>query len=194
MGGPRILPAWVDVLWVVALAAVLVVQGVGLARTDRQHRSLHLAHAVMIVGMISMYVANLSGRMWVPAGAWTRLHALVAAAIILWMVVCGARERPFSFLWWPALVQQVAMVYMWTAPGDWLAWLTYALAGYFGAEALAWLLSSPRERAAVSTETGGPGPRLAVMPGRAAAPIGKVGMATMAASMSYMFVGMQLLR
>ena len=193
MGGANILSAWVDVLWIVALAAVLVLHCASLARTDVEHRWLHLAHAAMIVGMISMYVVMANGAYLVSAEVWTRLHLLLATAIVLWMLACGVRERPFSFLWWPALAQQVAMIYMWTAASDWVVWLTDAFAVYFVVEAVAWLLGSCTEARPRKVRADGPEARSTVMLRRDGAAIGKIGMAPMAASMGYMLVGMQLL-
>jgi hypothetical protein len=147
----------------------------------------------MIAGMTAMYVAMAGGPTVLPAGAWIRLSTVVAVAIVGWMFACGARERPFSFLWWPALVQQLAMVYMWTAAGDQAGWLTGLLAAYFVLEALAWLVIPARGQVEAGASSVESGSGVEVRTDRVAAPIGRVGLATMAAAMGYMFVGMQLL-
>lgn len=191
-GGASILPAWVDVLWIVALAAVLVFHCICLARMGVEHRWLHLAHAAMIVGMIYMYAASASAPTLVSARVWMWFYVVTTSAIVVWMLVCSGWERPFSYLWWPALVQQAAMIYMWASTSDWVAWLTYTFAFYFLIEALAWLLGLRVEGMPGNARAFGPGARSMVVPLGDGSPIGKISMATMAASMGYMFVGMQL--
>lgn len=185
-----ILPAWVTWLWLISLAAILVLHCAHLVRMDGQHRWYHASHVLMLVGMLYMYAAMEFRWTWFPYQLWVGIFVASSAAILSWLVVRLVRRRPFSALWLLALVMQASMIYMWLP--DWWAPLTWTLVVYFTLEAVAWLMGElddcegklvigPGDRS-TSTPIGHPGPVL------------NVSMAIMASSMAYMFVAMQLMR
>ena len=193
MTGTNILPTWVDVLWIAALLVVLVFHCIHLARMGGLHRWFHLVHIVMIVGMIAMFAIMGFTVSWLSSSAWMWLYAITSAAIVVWMIVRVVRRQPFSFLWILALVQQAAMIYMWAPMSNWVPWVSYALAFYFLIETLSWLLGLCNDGAPGRRFAVGPGDRSLAMPmGHTTWP-GRLAMAVMAASMGYMFWGMQLM-
>ena len=82
------------------------------------------------------------------------------------------------------------MIYMWAPMNNWLPLVSYAFAAYFALETSAWLTRAcikPAPGAAVAGADGS-----LVMPLAHRSVRGDICMAIMAASMGYMFVGMQL--
>jgi len=219
--GQGLLPPWVTWLWLVALAAVLVLHCGHLVRAGGQHRWFHASHILMLVSMLYMYASMEFRWKWFPSSSWVVVFSLSTAAITVWVLMRLVQRRPFSLLWVLALIMQAAMVYMWMP--SWAPVLTWALVVYYGLETAAWLgglLDDTRRPLAVGRgEIAVTGPSLqqpasspspvAVMPTRTAARrsqraelvslaqpsvSGRVSMATMAASMAYMFAAMQLMR
>lgn len=190
-GGFNILPVGIDLAWMVLLAAVLVFHCVTLLRMLGQHRGYHLAHIAMIVGMIFMFGEMGYGITWIPAAFWITFYAITTALIVGWLVIRFVQRKPLSQLWLLALVQQAAMIYMFLPMADWVAWVSYVLAAYFLLEALGWLLGLASDDR--PGRMFGPGDRSVVMPLGHPSFVGRVSLTVMAASMGYMFLGMQLL-
>jgi LysM repeat protein len=186
-----LLSAKASLIWIPALCAVLVSHCGHMIRMRGEHRWYHCAHIVMLIGMLYMYAAVAFGLNWLPAPIWMIVYVATAVAIIAFMLVqCGQRHA-FALLWVLALIQQAAMVYMWVPMAHWVPKLSYALTLYFALEATAWLTraySKPLLANAV-VQTGG----LAGMPLAPKSVFGNVCMMIMAASMAYMFAGMQLM-
>jgi Domain of unknown function (DUF5134)/LysM domain len=189
--GPDLLSPKASVIWLAALLAVLVFHCSHLTHVRGQNRWYHCAHVVMLFGMLYMYAFVAFGWHWFPADIWMLIYAVTSAAIIGWMLVRFVQRRSLSYLWVLALAQQGAMIYMWMPMADWMPWLSYPLAGYFTLETMAWLTwarNKPVHRSAVAG-----GPRSMVMDLEPRSAFGNICMSTMAASMAYMFVGMQLM-
>src|SRR5450631_3706079 len=142
MGGMKVmsqglLPPWVTWLWLVALAAVLVVHCGHLARMGGQHRWFHASHILMLVSMLYMYASMEFRWTWLSSSFQVVIFSMSSAAILVWMVARFAQRRPFSPLWILALIMQAAMVYMWLP--SWVPVLTWTLVVYYGIETVAWL-------------------------------------------------------
>jgi hypothetical protein len=142
MGGMKVmsqglLPPWVTWLWLVALAAVLVVHCGHLVRMGGQHRWYHASHILMLVSMLYMYASMEFKWKWFASSSWVVIFWLSTAAILGWMVLRIVQRRPFSALWILALIMQASMIYMWMP--SWAPALTWTLVVYFGLETVAWL-------------------------------------------------------
>ena len=142
MGGMKVmsqglLPPWVTWLWLVALAAVLVIHCGHLVRMGGQHRWYHASHILMLVSMMYMYASMEFTWKWFASSSWVVIFCLSTAAILGWMVFRLVQRRPFSALWILALIMQASMIYMWTP--NWAPALTWTLVVYFGLETVAWL-------------------------------------------------------
>src|SRR5450631_2617802 len=142
MGGMKVmsqglLPPWVTWLWLVALAAVLVVHCGHLVRMGGQHRWYHASHILMLVSMLYMYASMEFKWKWFASSSWVVAFWLTTAAIAGWMIFRIVQRRPFSALWILALIMQASMIYMWMP--DWAPVLTWTLVVYFSLETLAWL-------------------------------------------------------
>lgn len=212
--GTDLLPPWVTWLWLVALAAVLVFHCGHLIRMGGQHRWYHASHILMLVSMLYMYASMEFKWTWLSHSLQAAIFAMSSAAIVGWMVYRFVQRRPFSGLWALALIMQASMVYMWLP--DWAPALTWTLVVYFGLETVAWLaglLDDTKPTLAVGPSSQGVGGSLtqSSMPERGSMSLGsgarpvdvplaqstmtaRVSMAVMAASMSYMFAAMQLMR
>ena len=193
MMGPDLFPMWIMIVWIVALAAVLVFHCGHLVHMGGQHRWFHLSHVVMLIGMLYMYASMAFKWDWVPNGVWIAIYVVTTVAIIAWMVTRFVKKEPFSYLWILALVQQAAMIYMWLPMKYWVAWLSYGLAAYFLLETIAWLVGLCDDGKAGRGNAVGPGDRAKVIPLGHSTAWGRISMAIMAASMGYMFVGMQIM-
>ncbi len=193
MSGPDLFPSWVMFGWIAALTAVLVLHIGYLLRMAGQHRWFHLAHVAMIVGMIYMYAMMEFKLKWVSGPVWVWFYTVTTAAILVWMIVRFVTRKPFSYLWVLALLQQAAMIYMWIPMSSWVPWFSYLLTAYFAVEALVWLVGRISDVKPGRGFEVGPGPRgEAVRLGHTSF-LSNLSMAVMAASMSYMFLGMQLM-
>jgi hypothetical protein len=209
-----LLPPWVTWLWLVALGAVLVFHCGHLVQMAGQHRWYHASHALMIVSMLYMYASMEFKWSWLSSTLQAVIFSLSSAAILVWMIYRFVQRRPFSALWVLALIMQAAMIYMWLP--SWAPALTWTLVVYFGLETVAWLtglLDDTKPAMAVGPGSHGLGGSIAhgSMPERGSVSFGpgegpadvtlaqktmtsRVSMAIMAASMSYMFAAMQLMR
>ncbi|MBO0734322.1 MAG: DUF5134 domain-containing protein [Methylocapsa sp.] len=186
-----LLSAKTSAVWIAALFAVLIFHCSHLIRMHGEHRWYHSAHIMMLLGMLYMYSAVAFGLDWLPERLWMIIYVATSAAIIGWMLVSAARWRSFGNLWILALVQQGAMIYMWVPMKDWLPPLSYAFGAYFALETIAWLTRAyikPRP-ANAGAEAGGSA-AMALAPKSI---FGDVCMMIMAASMGYMFLGMQMM-
>jgi hypothetical protein len=212
--GQGLLPPWVTWLWLVALAAVLVLHCGHLVRMAGQHRWYHASHILMLVSMLYMYASMEFRWKWFPSSWWVVIFSVSTAAMVVWMAYRFVQRRAFSVLWVLSLVMQAAMTYMWLP--SWAPALTWTLVVYFGLETVAWLaglLDDSKSALAVGPSGHGLGASLAhgSMPERGSMSFGpshrpvdvplahntmsdRVSMAVMAASMAYMFAAMQLMR
>jgi|GEM_PF-1744395 len=193
MSGPDLFPSWVMYLWIAALAAVLIFHCLHWVRMAGQHRWFHGAHILMLVGMIYMYAMMEFKLKWVSGPVWVWIYSLTTAAIVIWMIVRFVQKKPFSYLWILVLLQQAAMIYMWLPMSSWIPWFSYALTAYFALEAIGWLLGYIGDTKAGRGFAFGPGGRSGVVALGHACLRENLSMGVMAASMSYMFVGMQLM-
>jgi LysM repeat protein len=186
-----LLSARVSAIWIAALCVVLVFHCGHLIRMHGERRWYHCAHVAMLLGMLYMYASVAFGLELLPAHVWLTIYVATSAAIIIWIWERSRQRRSFGHLWIVALVQQGAMIYMWAPMNYWLPLVSYAFAAYFALETSAWLTRAcikPAPGAAVA----GAGGSL-VMPLAHRSVRGDICMAIMAASMGYMFVGMQLM-
>jgi prepilin signal peptidase PulO-like enzyme (type II secretory pathway) len=135
--GMDLLPPLVTWLWLVALTAVLVLHCGHFVRMGGQHRWFHASHVLMLVSMLYMYASMEFKWTWLSASLQAVIFSMTTVAIAGWMVYRLVQRRPFSFLWALALIMQAAMIYMWLP--NWAPALTWALVGYYGLEAVAWL-------------------------------------------------------
>jgi len=179
-----------SVIWVAALFVVLIFHCSHLIHMRGERRWYHTAHVVMLLGMLYMYAAVAFGLDWFPAHVWMIIYVATSAAIVSWMLVQYEQRRTFGFLWILALVQQGAMIYMWMPMTVWVPRVSYALAVYFGLETMAWLTRAFKPWSG-NAVTGASGPVVIPLAHRSA--FGNICMTIMAASMGYMFAGMQLM-
>ena len=68
--GVDILPVWISVIWIVALAAVLIFHCGHLVRMGGEHHWFHSAHIIMLVGMIYMYAMMAFNLTWISSTVW----------------------------------------------------------------------------------------------------------------------------
>jgi len=137
----------------------------------------------MLVGMIYMFFAMTFEGEWIPRGAWMILYAAISIAILVLMMIRFRQRGSLSKMWILALVQQASMVYMCYSPMHWIPIATYALVLYFAFEAFTSLIAAP-----IGAPASGAAPTLLLRWPDA----NRLCMFVMAASMGYMFLGMQL--
>ena len=189
--GRELLSETPSLFWLTALAVVLLFHCSHLLRMRGEPRWYHSAHVVMLLGMLYMFAGMAFSLHLVPPREWTVVYVATSAAILSWMLIKVARGRPLNKLWCVALVQQVAMVYMWAPMGVWFPLLTYGFVLYFAIEIIAWLsnaYSKLEPLAAAQAQARHAGGSL-----EPRSIFGDVCMTIMAASMAYMFVAMQLM-
>jgi len=144
-----------------------------------ERRCYHFTHVVMLVGMLYMYTQ-----------VALRLAPDRCMDNHLRRDVCRDRQLDDD-MWLLALVQQGAMIYMWMPMNDWIPLVSYGFALFFGLEAFVWLTRAYRQPLAENVLVGVAGP--AVVSLAPTSVVGDICMTIMAASMGYMFVGMQLM-
>lgn len=188
---PDLLSLKASVIWLGLLFAVFTFHCFHLIFMRGQHRLYHASHIVMLFGMLYMYASVAFGWHWFPAAIWLFVYVATSAVIIGWMLVRFEQRRPVTYLWVLALAQQGAMIYMWTPMTDWTPWLSYILAGYFTLETMAWLTLAPNKPLHGSALAGCGDVMVLSLEPRSA--VGNICMSLMAASMAYMFAGMQLM-
>jgi len=178
-------------LWITALLVVLLFHCSHLFRMRGEACWYHSAHVVMLLGMLYMFSAPAIGLHFLPPRAWIIVYVATSVAILGWMLLRLLRRRSLGKLWAVAFIQQVAMIYMWAPMRFWLPLLTYGFVFYFVGEIIAWLANaySKLEPLAVAQaharHAGGSLEPRSVF--------GDLCMTTMAASMAYMFLAMQLM-
>ena len=189
--GRELLSETPSLLWLTALAVVLLFHCSHLLRMRGEPRWYHCAHVVMLLGMLYMFAGVAFSLPLVPPRAWTLVFVATSAAIVSWILIKLVRGRPLKKLWAVALIQQVAMIYMWAPMQVWLPLLTYGFVLYFSVEIIAWLTNAYSKleplaaaEAHIRHAGGSLEPRSI---------FGDVCMTIMAASMAYMFVAMQLM-
>lgn len=179
-----------SLVWIAALAAVLLFHCSHLFRMCGEPRWYHSAHVVMLLGMLYMFAGVAFGLHLLPSNAWTLVYVATSTAILGWILIRLARGRSFKKLWAVALVQQVAMIYMWAPMRVWLPLLTCGFVLYFIAEVVAWLAngySKLEPLAAAEAHARHSGGSL-----EPRSVFGDVCMTFITASIAYMFVAMQL--
>ena len=186
-----LLSARASAVWIAALCVVLVFHCGHMIRMHGERRWYHCAHVVMLLGMLYMYASVAFGLELLPAHVWLTIYVATSAAIIIWIWERYRQRRSFGHLWIVALVQQGAMIYMWAPMNYWLPLVSYAFAAYFALETSAWLTRACVKPAPGAVVAGAGGS--VVMPLAHRSVRGDICMAIMAASMGYMFVGMQLM-
>jgi hypothetical protein len=189
--GSALLSSKASVIWLAALAAVLVFHCVHHIRMRGQHRWYHAAHVLMLLGMLYMYASLAFGWAWAAQPIWMLVYSASSFALVVWILLRLLRRRPLSRLWIVALAQQGAMIYMWLPMSDWIPGISYAFAAYFALETLAWLTAL--RNAPAPSRAGAETARLRAMALESTSAVGKICLSAMAASMGYMFVGMQLM-
>jgi len=136
-GGLHVLPAWLGVVWTAVFVAIAVSHLGHMALTTGQRRPWHACHVLMAVGMAFMYLpANLDPA-HVPIGLWKLVFAAAGLIAAVWAI--GGVGRTATVIWLLTSIDLGAMLYMWAGSarvGD--AAVTWILAGYLIAEALAW--------------------------------------------------------
>jgi Domain of unknown function (DUF5134) len=179
-----LLPGWVRVVWVVALAVVAVLHIWHGATMSGQARWWHSVHTAMALGMIGMYATDpmrQRGLYYMLAV----LFAVIAVALAVTAIVVRRRERVLNPLWVVTAVDSAAMSYMaavMLSPSAVPAAVTWVVVAYLACDALAWLLGV-WDRAVVSR-----GPSVALS-GHNTLDI-TLTLAVMAASMAYMLAAM----
>ncbi|MFM8534485.1 MAG: DUF5134 domain-containing protein [Acidimicrobiia bacterium] len=192
-----LLSAPVSTLWILALAIVFSFHCQHLAQGCRECRWFHSTHLAMSIGMLYMFGASAFGWDFISPFIWMALYALTATAVLMWITYQILFRRSLEFLWVLSLIQQGAMIYMWAPMDYWIPWLSYGLAVYFALEAIAWPLGlySEQSLARFGAFIAGSDSGTVAVVGfdRQSTPVENFCMTVMAASMAYMFVGMQLL-
>ncbi len=185
-----LLSARASVVWIAALCVVLVFHCGHLIRMHGERRWYHCAHVAMLLGMLYMYASVAFGLDLFPARFWLTIYVATSAAIVIWIWERSRQRRALGHLWIVVLVQQGAMIYMWAPMNYWLPLVSYAFALYFALETSAWLTRACTKPAPGPTVMGADGSLVLPLAHRSVR--GDICMAIMAASMGYMFVGMQL--
>jgi len=135
--GPDLLPPLVTWVWLVALAAVLILHCGHFVRMGGEHRWFHSSHILMLVSQIYMFAGMEFKWKWFPKSWWVAIFWVSTVVIAGWMILSLVQRRRFSFLWFFALIMQAAMIYMWMP--SWAPALTWVLVAYFGLETVAWI-------------------------------------------------------
>jgi hypothetical protein len=186
-----LLSARASAVWIAALCVVLVFHCGHMIRMHGERRWYHCAHVAMLLGMLCMYSSVAFGLELFPAHVWLTIYLATSAAIIIWIWERYRQQRSFGYLWIVALVQQGAMIYMLAPMNYWLPLVSYAFAAYFALETSAWLTRACVKPAPGAVAAGAGGS--VDMPLAHRSVRGDICGAIMAASMGYMFVGMQLM-
>lgn len=189
--GQEFLSQTPSLFWAAALIAVLVFHCSHLLRMQGEPRWRHSAHVAMLFGMLCMFAQAAFRLRFVSPRAWWIFYVVTSAAILIWMATRIAQRRSLDKLWAAALVQQVAMVYMWTPIRFWSQLVTYGFVLYFAVEIVAWLANAGLKLKPVATVEPPACENCASLEPRSI--LGDLCMTVMAASMAYMFVAMQLM-
>ncbi|ARN80073.1 DUF5134 domain-containing protein [Methylocystis bryophila] len=172
-----------SIVWIAVLCLVLLLEFKRWGSMRGEHRWCHSSHLIMLVGMIYMFFAMAFEREWMFRSAWMTLYAVICLVILFWMMIRLRGQGSIGKMWISTFIQQAAMVYMCYSPMRWIPVVSYALVLYFAFEALTPLISAPMGRSAKG---------LAPTPLFCWPNPNQLCAFVMAASMGYMFLGMQL--
>ncbi len=184
-GGPyiNVLPLWLQVAWVLALAAVTAGHFLTLGFARAQARVWSGAHALMGLGMIYMFLP------WaeppIPARPLIVVFALAAAAGLVALAGDWNAGRPVRVMWALVTLDMAAMAYMFQLvdAGAWV--LTYALVAWYCASTIGWSygVADPGLTKCCAVPFG----HLRPIP---PLPLARAGQAVMATAMAWMFLAM----
>lgn len=208
-----LLPQWLSVVWILVLLGVVGLHVWHCYTREGQHRWWHLAHTVMALGMIGMYLLPVMAEPEL-AEAGLRFFGTGAVLLLAVTVLLGRHEGRLNPLWLASALDMVAMAYMFLPGSLRPAGLTWIVVGYLTCEIGAWLanlwaaprlgVAAPQARPAAAT----PGvPATPAAPGAATAVASRrelglsecsaldvrASLALMAASMAYMLAAMNLM-
>lgn len=123
--------------WVAVYAVIVVVHLSHAMSVEGRQRAWHSGHVMMAVGMAYMF---LPPRLkMVSDVAWEAVFAVVAAAILAWLLRAWINCRAVNLLWVVSLLDMLAMVYMFAFPGAAIAPVTYVLVVYFAGVMVGWM-------------------------------------------------------
>lgn len=204
-----LLPQWLSVAWALVLLGVVGLHVWHSYTRTGQHRWWHLAHTVMALGMIGMYLLPV---MTDPGLARAGLLCFAAGTVLLFACTAtlGRREGGLNPVWLVTGLDMMVMTYMFLPGSARPAALTWIAVTYLVGQVGAWLANlwarprrgvavpdAPETQAAVATAQG-PGAATAAAPRRqfglsgCAALDVRITLAIMAASMAYMLAAMGL--
>ncbi|MCV7220991.1 DUF5134 domain-containing protein [Mycolicibacterium elephantis] len=178
------LPGWIRLLWMLALAVVAAVHIWHGVTMTGQARWWHGAHTVMAVGMLAMYAADPMRQAGLDR-ALVVVFAVVTVAIAATAAALSRREGRANPLWAATGSDTAAMVYMAVIMAPVLTVSTtvsWVIVAYLGVQTLAWLFGV-WERT-LSPRRSSPG---------LSGPFGydvRLSLAVMTASMGYMLAAM----
>ena len=185
-GGPyvNLLPLWLQVIWVIALAAVTAGHLLTLGFARDQARLWSGAHALMGLGMIYMFLPWV-GEPPIPARAFVVVFAAAAAVSLIALAGAWNDARPVRVMWVLVTLDMAAMAYMFQLvdSGAWL--LTYALVAWYFASAIGW--SYGVADAGLTKCCAVPFGQLPPIP---PLPLARAGQAVMGVAMAWMFLAM----
>lgn len=178
------LPGWVRLVWVLALAVVAVVHIWHCATMTGQLRWWHGAHTAMAVGMLAMYAADPMRQRGLDR-TLVVVFALLTVAIAAATVLVRRREGRLNPVWAATGVDTAAMTYM-AAVMAWPSTLpvvvSWIVVAYLGCQVFAWLFGGwDRALAGRRSSLGLSGPNSLDI---------RLTLAVMAASMAYMLAAM----
>jgi hypothetical protein len=137
-----LLPGWVRLVWVIAMAVVAVVHIWHGATMAGQPRWWHAAHTAMAVGMLAMYAADPMRQRGLDR-AFILIFAIITLAIAAATVLLCRREDRPNPLWVATGVDTAAMMYMATvmaSPSTAPRVVTWIVVAYLVCQTFAWLL------------------------------------------------------
>ena len=183
------LPA--SIFWIAALLGVFAFHCLHLSRGCIDCRLLHWAHVAMLLGMICMFVEMAFGTSLAPGRFFFLLYASISIGVLLWISLRYLRHETVEVVWLLALMQQLAMIYMWRPMENWAPVISYGFSVYFALETMSWVIKTT----GLSWQSGRQlaGVALAQNDMGSGSHIEDICMAIMAASMAYMFFGMQII-
>lgn len=137
MAGTDHFPGWLSVLFSLGLA-MGIVHHLPCLIGGHGSRWLHGGHVAMAVSMIYMYLSMSFGWDWLP-GMWQMWFFVVSSigtgAYLLGRLIRGLTV---NFCWVLALIQHVAMIYMWYPMMRWNAVVIFLLVSWFAVETFGW--------------------------------------------------------
>lgn len=195
-GGLNLLPLWMQLVWLLAMAAVVAAHSIHVAAATglavRQIRAWHGTHLLMGVGMIYMFTPW-SGGFPGSVRAWQWVFGVAAVLVGGWIAATLQRGQRVDTHWLLSVIGLGVMAYMFFVHrGHGTPAVTYILVGYFIVEAACWAQGwltrcSPTFLPAAV----GPAAGIRAVSLRCATPSGlRVSQTTMALSMAYMFLAM----